>query len=65
MEVTEVIFNEILRHSGLPEDVTSDQGLTKNTFCPQLDINGVLSSGYHPPYDGQLTRNSGSSRGHD
>lgn len=61
MGTTDVLFQQVFRIYGLPEDIVSNRGLQFTSrvwqaFCKQLDINISLTSGYHPESNGQVER---------
>lgn len=61
MESAELLFQNVCRYFGLPEDIVSDRGpqfisRVWKAFFKLLDVTGSLSSGYHPQTNGQTER---------
>lgn len=59
METAQVLFHNVFRVYGLPQDIVSESGTRFNSqvlraFCKQLNINMSLTSGYHPQANGQV-----------
>uniref|UniRef100_A0AAY5K2N8 ribonuclease H n=1 Tax=Esox lucius TaxID=8010 RepID=A0AAY5K2N8_ESOLU len=60
-ELADLIFQQVFRQFGIPEDIVSDRGpqfITRvwRAFCDQLGVSVSLSSGYHPETNGQTER---------
>ncbi len=61
METAELLFNQVFRYYGIPEDVVSDRGpqfisRVWKAFFSLLGVSVSLSSGYHPQSNGQTER---------
>lgn len=61
MEIAQVLFNQVFRIYGIPDDIVTDRGSQFTSqvwraFCKQLNINVSLTSGYHPQANGQVER---------
>ncbi|KAL0201466.1 hypothetical protein M9458_004653, partial [Cirrhinus mrigala] len=61
METAELLFQQLFRHFGLPEEIVSDRGPQLNShvwkaFFKLLGVSVNLSSGYHPQTNGQTER---------
>ncbi len=61
METAEIMFNNIFRYYGIPEDIVSDRGpqfisRVWKAFFSLLGVTISLSSGYHPQSNGQMER---------
>ncbi|KAK3518834.1 hypothetical protein QTP70_014909 [Hemibagrus guttatus] len=61
MEAAELLFNQVFRYFGIPEDIVSDRGpqfvsRVWRTFFMRLGVAVNLSSGYHPQTNGQTER---------
>ncbi len=57
----ELIFNQVVRYYGIPEDIVSDRGpqfisRVWKAFFSLLGVTVSLSSGYHPQSNGQTER---------
>ncbi|KAJ7991165.1 hypothetical protein DPEC_G00294420 [Dallia pectoralis] len=60
-QMAEVVFLQVFRQFGLPEDIVSDRGpqfisRVWKAFCDRLGVSISLSSGYHPQSNGQTER---------
>ncbi|KAK3543293.1 hypothetical protein QTP70_014045 [Hemibagrus guttatus] len=58
MEAAELLFNQVFRYFGIPEDIVSDRGpqfvsRVWRAFFRRLGVAINLSSGYHPQTNGQ------------
>ncbi|KAK3549695.1 hypothetical protein QTP86_007172 [Hemibagrus guttatus] len=61
MEAAELLFNQVFRYFGIPEDIVSDRGpqfvsRVWRVFFTRLGVAVNLSSGYHPQTNGQTER---------
>ncbi|KAK3569717.1 hypothetical protein QTP86_003565 [Hemibagrus guttatus] len=61
MEAAELLFNQVFRYFGIPEDIVSDRGpqfvsRVWRAFFTRLGVAVNLSSGYHPQTNGQTER---------
>ncbi len=61
LQTAELIFNQVVRYYGIPEDIVSDRGpqfisRVWKAFFSLLDVTISLSSGYHPQSNGQTER---------
>ncbi|KAK3565409.1 hypothetical protein QTP86_007936 [Hemibagrus guttatus] len=61
MEAAELLFNQVFRYFGIPEDIISDRGpqfvsRVWRAFFTRLGVAVNLSSGYHPQTNGQTER---------
>ncbi|KAK3506695.1 hypothetical protein QTP70_015433 [Hemibagrus guttatus] len=61
MEAAELLFNQVFRYFGIPEDIVSDRGpqfvfRVWRVFFTCLGVVVNLSSGYHPQTNGQTER---------
>ncbi|KAI2661113.1 Transposon Tf2-8 polyprotein [Labeo rohita] len=61
METAEILFQQLFRHFGLPEEIVSDRGPqfishVWKAFFKLLGVSVNLSSGYHPQTNGQTER---------
>ncbi|KAK3546079.1 hypothetical protein QTP70_020616, partial [Hemibagrus guttatus] len=61
MEAAELLFNQVFRYFGIPEDIVSDRGpqfvsRIWRAFFTRLGVAVNLSSGYHPQTNGQAER---------
>ncbi|KAK3559371.1 hypothetical protein QTP86_012782 [Hemibagrus guttatus] len=61
MEAAELLFNQVFRYFGNPEDIVSDRGpqfvsRVWRAFFTRLGVTVNLSSGYHPQTNGQTER---------
>ncbi|KAK3544664.1 hypothetical protein QTP86_026086 [Hemibagrus guttatus] len=61
MEAAELLFNQVFRYFGIPEDIVSDRGpqfvsRVWRAFFTRLGVAVNLSSGYHPQTNGQMER---------
>lgn len=57
-ETAEMLFSQIFRHFGIPEDIVSDRGpqfisRVWKSFFNLLGVSISLTSGYHPQFNGQ------------
>ncbi|CAM4706099.1 unnamed protein product [Leuciscus chuanchicus] len=60
-KTAEMLFTEIFRHFGIPEDIVSDRGpqfisRVWKSFFKLLGVSVSLTSGYHPQSNGQAER---------
>ncbi|KAL0168422.1 hypothetical protein M9458_036644, partial [Cirrhinus mrigala] len=61
LETAELLFQQLFRHFGLPEEIVSDRGPhfishAWKAFFKLLGVSVNLSSGYHPQTNGQTER---------
>ncbi|KAL0165899.1 hypothetical protein M9458_037743, partial [Cirrhinus mrigala] len=61
MNTAQLLFSQIFRHFGIPEDIVSDRGTQFTSrvwreFFRLLGVSISLSSGYHPETNGQTER---------
>ena len=61
LQVAEVLFEQVFRHYGLPEDIVSDRGVQFTSrvwkaFMGRLGVAVSLTSGYSPQSNGQVER---------
>ncbi len=61
MQIAELLFNQVVRYYGIPEDIVSDKGpqfisRVWKAFFSLLGVTVSLSSGYHPQSNGQAER---------
>uniref|UniRef100_A0A8C9RLK8 Integrase catalytic domain-containing protein n=1 Tax=Scleropages formosus TaxID=113540 RepID=A0A8C9RLK8_SCLFO len=61
LEVAEILFEQVFRLKGLPEDIVSDRGSQFTSqvwkaFWRWLGVTVSLTSGYHPQANGQVER---------
>ncbi|KAI2666981.1 Transposon Tf2-6 polyprotein [Labeo rohita] len=61
MNTAQLLFSQIFRHFGIPEDILSDRGTQFTSrvwreFFRLLGVSISLSSGYHPETNGQTER---------
>lgn len=61
LETAELLFNNVFRYYGIPEDIVSDRGpqfiyRVRNAFFTLLGVTVSLLSGYHPQSNGQTER---------
>ncbi len=61
LQTAELLFNQVLRYYGIPEDIVSDRGpqfisRVWKAFFSLLGVTVSLSSGYHPQSNGQTER---------
>ncbi|MGL5904955.1 MAG: integrase catalytic domain-containing protein [Cetobacterium sp.] len=61
METAEILFNQVFRYFGIPEDIVSDRGpqfisRVWRSFHSLLGVAVSLTSGYHPQSNGQTER---------
>ncbi len=61
LQTAELLFNQVVRYYGIPEDIVSDRGpqfisRVWKAFFSLLGVTVSLSSGYHPQSNGQTER---------
>ncbi len=61
LQTAELLFNQVFRYYGIPEDIVSDRGpqfisRVWKAFFSLLGVTVSLSSGYHPQSNGQTER---------